>query len=168
MTPEEYQRIKDAEKEHLRSLKKLKKAVRDLERSKSIANSVTRMSSTSESALETHQEMVDKLALETAHQEARLEIALESAEQKAQQAANAEELERMDAELARERARSIVDDIRTEMEAGVDPSLTEEAVDPRKDPDAAGGALDAQGDDHAKLPEKTIGRMRRGKSDSSE
>ncbi len=168
MTPEEYQRIKEAEKEHLRALRKLKKAVRDLERSKSIANSVTRMSSTSESALETHQEMVDKLALETAHQEARLEVALEGAEQKARQEANAEELERMDAELARERARSIVEDIRSEMETGIDSSHTDATVEPNKDPGLQGSASDTTGDDEAKLPEKTIGRMRRGNSDSSE
>ncbi len=166
MTPEEYQRIKDAEKEHLRALKKLKKAVRDLERSKSIANSVTRMSSTSESALETHQEMVDKLALETAHQEARLEIALEGAADKAKQAANAEELERMDAELARERAKSIVEDLRSEMEAGVDPRTGSAATDPLPDAPSSRPTTDASDEDESVLPEKTIGRMRRGNSDS--
>ncbi|MBT8401779.1 MAG: hypothetical protein KJO98_14970 [Rhodothermia bacterium] len=167
MTPEEYQRIKDAEKEHLRALKKLKRAVRDLERSKSIANSVTRMSTTSETALETHQEMVDKLALETAHQEARLEVAMESADQKAREAANAEELERLDAELARERARSIVEDIRSEMEAGVDSQEADARVGPAGESRAQTGA-DATGEDEAALPEKTIGRMRRGNTDSSE
>ncbi|MDX1429620.1 MAG: hypothetical protein R3282_04995 [Rhodothermales bacterium] len=161
MTPEEYERIKEAEKEHLRALKKLKKAVRDLERSKSIANSLTRMGSTSEAALETHQEMVDKLAMETAHHEARLEVALESASEKAQQVEREEELDRMDAVLQKERARSLVENIRNEMKSGIEADTEEAPRAAREEEERSSRDADAP------LPEKTIGRMRRGSAEES-
>ena len=40
MTPEEFQRIKEAEKEHLRSLRKPKETVRELERQKRMTRAV--------------------------------------------------------------------------------------------------------------------------------
>ncbi len=164
MTPEEYQRIKEAEKEHLRALKKLKKAVRDFERSKSIANAVTRMGSESESALDTHSEVVDKLALETAHFEARLEVALESAGERAEKALKAEELAKFDDELQKERARDLVDRIRSEVGAT-------DAREPDDDSGTGSGVSPTRGPaderDEGPLPEKTIGRMR-GSGNSGE
>ena len=166
MTPEEYQRIKEAEKEHLRALRKLRKAVRDLERSKSIASSVTRMGSSSESVLDTHRELVDKLAMETARYEARLEVALDSAGEDAEKMRQAEELERMDAELQKERARGLVDRIRGEIQAGDDVPEPNEGVGGESDntevrtPRSKSAAAESPG---GKLPEKTIGRMHRGK-----
>ncbi|MEX0821172.1 MAG: hypothetical protein WD021_03415 [Rhodothermales bacterium] len=79
MTPEEYQQYKNAEKAHLRKLRELKKAVRRLERRKDVRASLEDVSRSADEALETHQEMVNRLALETARLEARLEIALDSA-----------------------------------------------------------------------------------------
>ena len=78
MTPEEYKRIKEDEKEHLRALKKLKQTARLLERRKSVNQALGNMVGGSKDALGTHEEMLDKLTLETAQQEARLEIALEN------------------------------------------------------------------------------------------
>ncbi len=157
MTPEEYERIKEAEKEHLRALKKLKKAVRDLERSKSIAHSVTKMSSTSRTALETHEEMVDKLALETAQHEARLEVALESAGERVRELDTMEQLQKADADLQKERAKDLVEQLRNEMavpdKAAPAPQPASAEHDPTEEPDEE----DSQGP----LPEKTIGRMRR-------
>ncbi len=158
MTPEEYERIKEAEKEHLRAMKKLKKAVRELERSKSIAQSVTRMSSSSKTAIETHEEMVDKLALETAHYEARLEVALESAKEHADTEERAQQVLKADAELQKERARSLVEQLREEM-AVPDSPAAEEAK--RSDPEIADSDEDSDDDVDGPLPEKTIGRMRR-------
>jgi hypothetical protein len=160
MTPEEFERIKEAEKEHLRALKKLKKAVRGLERSKSIAQSVTKMSSSSQSALETHENMVDKLALETAHYEARLDVALESAKEHQERGDADEALTNADAELQKERARSLVEQLREEM--AVPDADTGEAV--AESPGPRRSESDEQDDDAedtGPLPEKTIGRMRR-------
>lgn len=160
MTPEEFERIKEAEKEHLRALKKLKKAVRGLERSKSIAQSVTKMSSSSQSALETHENMVDKLALETAHYEARLDVALESAKEHQERDAADEALGQADAELQKERARSLVEQLREEM-AVPEPDAGEavaESPGPRR---SESDEQDDDAEDTGPLPEKTIGRMRR-------
>ena len=78
MTPEEYERIKEAEKEHLRKLKQLKQQVRDLERKKKVADALDDMvKAPGEDILGTHEEMMGKLQEETALREARLEIALE-------------------------------------------------------------------------------------------
>ena len=160
MTPEEFERIKEAEIEHLRALKKLKKAVRGLERSKSIAQSVTKMSSSSQSALETHENMVDKLALETAHYEARLDVALESAKEHQERDATDEALGQADAELQKERARSLVEQLREEM-AVPEPDAGEavaESPGPRR---SESDEQDDDAEDTGPLPEKTIGRMRR-------
>jgi hypothetical protein len=156
MTPEEYERIKEAEKEHLRALKKLKKAVRDLERSKSIARSVTKMSSTSQSALETHEEMVDKLALETAQHEARLEVALESAGEQALKQERLEELRKADADLQKERAKDLVEQLRREMEVPETTIPTTRSTGPERE-----ATDDSDETAEGPVPEKTIGRMRR-------
>lgn len=79
MTPEEYQQFKNAEKAHLRKLRELKRAVRKLERQKDTQASLENVSRTVEDALDTHQEMMDRLTLETSRLEARLEIAQEIA-----------------------------------------------------------------------------------------
>lgn len=81
MTPEEYQQYKNAEKVHLRKLRELKKTVRRLERQTNVRASLENVSRSAAEALETHQELVDRLALETSRLEARLEIALESAQE---------------------------------------------------------------------------------------
>ncbi len=159
MTPEEYQRVKEAEKEHLRALKRLKKAVRQLERSKSIAQSVTRMTAGSENVLDTHREMVDKLAMETAHYEAKLEVALESASDRAERAEREEALAKADEDLQRARARDLIDQIRSELQAGAEEAPAAPDVEDRttsKEPPPG----DSEGEDKP-MPEKTIGRMRR-------
>lgn len=79
MTPEEYQQFKNAEKAHLRKLRELKKTLRKLERQKDVRASVENVSRSAEDALDTHQEMMDRLTLETSRLEARLEIAQELA-----------------------------------------------------------------------------------------
>lgn len=160
MTPEEFERIKEAEKEHLRALKKLKKAVRGLERSKSIAQSVTKMSSSSQSALETHENMVDKLALETAHYEARLDVALESAKEHQERDAADEALMKADAEMQKERARSLVEQLREEM-AVPEPDAGEAVAESPETHRSESDEQDDDAEDTGPLPEKTIGRMRR-------
>lgn len=80
MTPEEFQRIKEAEKEHLRALKKLKAQLRDVERKKSVSQALENMiKAPGDDILSTHEEMIDRLAMDTIQQEARLEVALSDA-----------------------------------------------------------------------------------------
>lgn len=155
MSPEEFERIKAAEKEHLRSLKKLKDAVRALRRQQSVADAMEQMTEAGRDAIDTQEEMIDRLALETARREARLEIAMEGAEEReaaARLAASEEELERL-------RAQELVRQMKGQMEgaAGTPPEAE------KKPSSSPGTPTSAQSDAAEKaksLPEKTIGRMR--------
>lgn len=77
MRSEDYQRLKEAEKEHLRALHRLKEAVRMLQRRQAIDEAVARLERQAETTLAAHDEALERLALETAYREARLELALE-------------------------------------------------------------------------------------------
>ena len=114
MTPEEYERFKDAEKQHLRKLKELKKAVGKLEREKSIRTAFENVSAGPADMLGRQKDLVDRLAMETAQHEARLEVALESSEEEAReaQAAGLEE------ELQRDRAQALVRQLKRELQEG--------------------------------------------------
>ncbi|MFT5142722.1 MAG: DNA-binding PucR family transcriptional regulator [Rhodothermales bacterium] len=78
MSPEEYQRLKEAEKAHLRSLRELKQAVRGLNRQKKLTDAVVNATVKPMASLDDHDALVQELAMETARNEARLDVALES------------------------------------------------------------------------------------------
>lgn len=126
MTPEEYQRYKEAEKAHLRKLKELKKAVRTLERQKSVGAAAEKVAE-GQDLLEKQKSLVDDLAMETARHEARLDIALDSAAE-ADAAANTEALEE---ELQRERAQALVRQLKRQMGADDDNLDTDQPVEAR-------------------------------------
>ncbi|NND71787.1 MAG: hypothetical protein HKN43_09420 [Rhodothermales bacterium] len=163
MTPEEFQRIKEAEKEHLRSLKKLKQAVRDLERQKKLTGAVDNITRT-ENLLDENDALVDNLAMETAHNEAKLEVALESAAAQESIRRAEEARTKLDEDLKKIRAQDLVRQLKNQMgetdtpttpvERNVDSTAeTSEAVS-----DAEPESETATDED---LPEKTLGRMRR-------
>jgi len=72
-----YLRLKEAEKEHLRTLRRLKEVVRLLERRQAIDQALERLTTQTQAVLEAHAEALERLKLETAHQEARLEVSFE-------------------------------------------------------------------------------------------
>ena len=106
MTPEEREQFKDAEKAHLRTLKKLKEAAQHSRRRNSALTAVTDMIEALDDALDTHQEMVGKLELETARNEARIDMALEKAAR--EEAADGEPTEE-------ENARALVEHLKLQM-----------------------------------------------------
>ncbi|ARA93456.1 MAG: hypothetical protein D6685_15575 [Bacteroidetes bacterium] len=153
MSPEEYKRIKEAEKAHLRRLKKLKDAVRRLEQKRRVSGAVADMATAASETLEAQQEMIDRLALETVQDEARLEWALEAAEGQAARV-------RLDEEMQQIRARELVRRLRQQMAAGEAPASAEAAA-PEAAPAGPETAAPETGADVPPLPEKTIGRMRK-------
>ncbi len=159
MTPEEFQRIKDAEKEHLRSLKKLKQAVRNLERQKKVTGAVENISKT-ESLIDEHDSLVEKLAIETAHNEARLEVALESAAEKESIERAEEARARLDVDMQKIRAKNLVNQLKGEISEPAGSTRSESHSDKASDTDVTNESPET---DQPKLdlPEKTIGRMRR-------
>ncbi|NNE71886.1 MAG: hypothetical protein HKN29_16195 [Rhodothermales bacterium] len=161
MTPEEYQRLKEAEKEHLRSLRKLKQTVRSLQRQKKLSDAVENVTIKPMEALNDHDALVQELAMETARNEARLDVALESISQSSSDSPSKER--EIDAEheqaIRKAKAAELVRRLRSQVDAG------ESGAAPPK-PSARDAAPEDSGLEKPKsnpgaLPEKTIGRMKR-------
>lgn len=144
MTSEEYERLKEAEKAHLRKLKELKQAVREAERKRSISQVVGDMATESHDLLESNTKLADELAFQTARSEARLEMALE------------EELEKARKEEEALRARRLIEEMKSEFQP--EETTTERA---EKKEDKASGTVEKDPvSTPEQPPEKTIGRMR--------
>ena len=153
MSPEEFNRIKEAEKEHLRKLKALKQAAGRLQRQKSIAQALGSMTQEAQQKLEANEAMVEKLAWETAEQEARMEVALESAKEANPDALEAPKPSPAEAEeaLRKARAEELVRQMKQEAHAEEPATDVREAADRRPE--------NTSDDSSDVLPEKTIGRM---------
>ena len=155
MTPEEFQRLKEAEKEHLRKLRALKQQARTVGRTSSAMSALERMKSAARDVIDTGAEMLDKLNLDTFQMEARTDMVLDaSAERKAEADLDAEH----EAAIRKQRAEERLKQMKLEMGLREAPGQPEapatetapeaEAEDPTQRPDG--------------LPEKTLGRMKPG------
>ena len=184
MTPEEYERIKEAEKQHLQAIKKLKAKLRQVEKrgtSGSAKTSLEKAMDEIENApgddiLDTHEEMIDRLAMDAIHQEARIELALSSEKaadlssvskedtgstpadeenEKASMVQSEEELQQIRAkELIRKmKIQMGLDNLKRKQESV--PNVTEEGES--EDTTEPSGAGEKHPPDA--LPEKTIGRI---------
>ncbi len=78
MTPEEFERLKEAEKAHLRQLKALKQQHRDAQRKKGVFDALKGI--VRPDLDDVHDEMVDKLTMQNIESEARMEVALENSD----------------------------------------------------------------------------------------
>ncbi len=175
MTREEFEKIKQAEKEHLRALKKLKQKVRSLEQKKAVSGALGDLASSTGSLLDEHTALVEKLSQETAMQEARFEVAMESIDSsskptaEAQRAQDEADLAALEAERQKSRARDLVRQVKLQMgspDAGTEEAQADDTSDSadRTIGRKRAGAPDDTADDAAAddaAPEKTIGRMRR-------
>lgn len=144
MTQEEFDRIKEEEKQHLRQLRDLKRTYWQAQQKKSLVDSLTGMTDALGNA--TSREEVDQLMREAAFQEARLELALEGEEKESEtEVVKEEDLEA----TQKAEAASLLNQIKHEL--GEAPASNEE-------------------DEHTSLPEtndtgsapKTLGRPRNG------
>jgi len=155
MTPEEFDRIKQAEKEHLRKLNKLKQVHRELERQKKVTDAVTDMTSSMQEKLDVHSDMMDKIGTESALNEARLEMALESSDQ-----ADLVAQEMKDEQtLAKEKAKELVRQMKSGSDLDLDEPTPDHKAGPSRSASKDSDQPDAESDDK-ELPEKTIGRMK--------
>ena len=157
MSPEEFERIKEAEKEHLRALKQLKSTARKLERRQKISRSLESLVSSSQDALDAHEEQMRQLALETAWHEARLDLALDRADEPAEETGTGRPADAaLEEEMLRIRAQALLRRLQAEVDA---PSESSSEPPPEISPaenDVPGDPPSASDD----LPEKTIGRMK--------
>ena len=176
MTDDEYQRIKDAEKQRLkakRTLKRLRQALR--EQQASGQHAVARMTERVRALFEEHRSAVDALQWDTAHLQARLDALRDTLTGSASSADTGEaDVGNVDSELAgsadalddealrRHRAEQLVDDLRTQLDADAAPLPDDTVSDDTVPNDDAPG--DKASNDNAPddgLPEKTIGRVPR-------
>lgn len=159
MTPEEYERFKQAEKEHFRKLKELKQAVHALERQKKVRSALEQMTRETSDALESQKELVERLAFETAMHEARLDVALDSTEAEAAgkvpDEAAAEALQRARAQALVEDLKRTIDEDAPERTANVDRVQGPTDHTARSDRSRGRDVNPTKGGQ----PEKTIGRM---------
>ena len=123
MTPEEFERLKEAEKAHLRKLKALKQQHRQAQRKKGLLDALKGI--VRPDLDDVHDEMLDKLTTKNIESEARFEIALENAglADDALEKAAHEEAERED--LRKAEADAIVRQMKLEAGGGAAPSADE-------------------------------------------
>jgi len=162
MTPEEFQRIKEAEKKHLRELNKLKKMAKRLQRQKKVNKALSDLVAGREDVLSAHDRAMEKVERETALGEARLDIALEQAQAAASDDAALED------DFQKVRARELLRQMKlvsgmqqTPVNKTEVPKHKTPAKETSKKP-AAPKAEDAEAPEKppGKLPDKTIGRMK--------
>lgn len=163
MTPEEYQRIKEAEKDHLRKLKKLKEAHRQLERQQKVTKAVTDMTSSISEKMDVHDDMMSRIATESAINEARLEMAIESRESEDLETQSLED----ELELAKVKARELIRQLKAEEGAQSTKKKGEDLQKPEKKEvkktavkSKSSNASKPKAESKDDLPEKTIGRMK--------
>lgn len=147
MTDEEFERIKEAEKERLRMQKRLRSALESLKRRNEVQSVVRRMSQGAKRLLEETEALADKLASTAARQAARLEVAMDE-EEEASSLAEDEEV------LREERASAVL----RRMKAEEEPRATGGSARPSVDENQSETAVESEESD-ADRPEKTIGRM---------
>ena len=156
MTPEEYERFKEAEKAHLRKLRELKKSHQQMQRKARITGAVTDMAEGINSLFNEHEEMVDKLQRDSIVSEARMEVALDNidADDATLEALDAAELE-ADQALRKARAQELIRQMKS---TGGMPDSGDDSE--KKDVSTARDETKPQ-PATSDLPEKTIGRMKR-------
>lgn len=156
MTPEEYERFKEAEKAHLRKLKELKQQHHQLQRKAKVTRAVTDMAEGINGLYDEHNEMVERLQRDTIHSEARMEVALDnlSADDAALEQLDAAELE-ADQTLRKARAQELIRQMKAAEGGDTD------AAPARRAEDSGASNETPPATPSSDLPEKTIGRMRR-------
>lgn len=148
MTPEEFERLKEEEKAHLRELRELKNTVRSLRKRQAVNRALNEMTGGPDAQRDVHREMLEKLDRETAIQEARLDMAMENA------AAEADpEPELSEEALVEARARALLQQLKQQM--GGAPDADAAAPEAEK---TIGRPTDAAAAPTLEAPEKTLGR----------
>src|SRR5690606_8139577 len=139
----------------------LKNAVRAHERQRSLTRAVEGLTGGADDA--TREEMLERLALETARSEARMELALDEAAEREAEARREAERQQFEAEAQQARARDLIEQMKREMGGALpkraEPERTEPApgaktpartpAEKPANPTTSPGAR----------PDKTIGRM---------
>lgn len=147
MTDEEFERLKESEKQHLREKNRLRRTLEVLKRRNPTQGIVQTMKHGAQRLLEETESLVDTLRSQVARNEAQLEVAIDEKEPQV------DDLHEVEEELRKERAESLV----RQYKAASSP-VSRPATD-QQERDDESAAPDQ--------PEKTIGRMRTSPSDET-
>jgi len=115
MTPEEFERIKEQEKAHLREMRRLQGLAADAGRKGRLASALESIAGALTHGDDERGALMDRLGRDAAHTEARLDVALEAEAEASARAAQAAEQARFEQEQQQARARATLDAMRTEM-----------------------------------------------------
>jgi hypothetical protein len=146
MTDEEFQRLKEAEKKHLRAKKRLQRTLKALKQRNEVQGVMQRMKQGAVRLLDETESLVDSLRRSVAQDQARVEGTLDD------EIVEDEDLHAAEEELREERAEELVRRMKAE-----------EQVSSRPDPSVPSGEAssdsDGTDDSEEQEPDKTIGRM---------
>ncbi|GAB5519491.1 MAG: hypothetical protein RhofKO_17420 [Rhodothermales bacterium] len=163
MTPEEFERLKEAEKAHLRKLKALKQAARQSRHQRSIGGALGNLASSS-NLLDENDALVNQLNQDAVMGEARLDVALENMDAREDERQQAAQRAQFEADQKRQRADDLITQMKRQMGLIDDPAPTpastapdpiEKTVGKRQAPPATPASSPDP------IPDKTIGRRRR-------
>ncbi len=180
MTPEEYQKLKEAEKDHLRKLREIKKVHSQAVQQSKITQAVTNMATGMTGLYDEHREMVDRLQMDTLQSEARMEVALDSigsidstdSASVPSEAQDAADLAVNEEAIRRAKAQALVRQMKLEGEGSMDdlpskgasPTSTTGSHSESSSSTASSGRTPLtekpKPTTSSNLPEKTIGRMK--------
>ena len=148
MTDEEFERIKAAEKNHLRAKQRFQKTMDTLKRQNKVQSTVRQMRAAANRLLRDNEDLVSRVQSWTARQAARLEVALTSETEAAD-----DDLTEAEEELREARADELVRQYKAA--SAERPRTGGDEEDP----------TDGDASPEEALPEKTIGRMRERPTD---
>jgi hypothetical protein len=146
MTDEEFQRLKEAEKKHLRAKKRLQRTLKALKQRNEVQGVMQRMKQGAVRLLDETESLVDSLRRSVAQDQARIEGTLDD------QIVEDEDLHAAEEELREERAEELVRRMKAEEQASSRP-------DPSVPSGKASSDSDGTDDSEERGPDKTIGRM---------
>lgn len=147
MTDDEFERLKEAEKQHLREKKQMRRTFDALKRRNRAEGILQKMKHGAQRLLEETESLVDTLRSQVARNEAELEVAIDDEDWE-------DDLQEAEEELRKERAESLVQ----QYKAASTPTSARSASEEEGDPDEV-SSPDG--------PDKTIGRMPRSDEDPS-
>lgn len=113
MDREEFERLKEEEKAHLRKVRALKQQLRDAKRKHGVLGALQNLDTSGLDA--THEEMLRKVTEKNVSAEARFELAMEALDEAAKEEATREEMARIEAERQKSAAADLVRQMKTQM-----------------------------------------------------
>lgn len=113
MDRDEFERLKNEEKAHLRKVRALKQQLREATRKKGLLNALKGLDTSSLDG--THEEMLRKLTEKNITSEARFELAMDTLDDAAKQEAAREEMARLEAERQKSDAADLVRQMKAQM-----------------------------------------------------